>query len=155
MTIPASVTNIGTYAFTGCTSLTNVYFTGNAPSPTNDSTVFSGDPATVYYLPGTTGWGAMFDGLPTAPWFLPNPVILNNSASFGVQPGGFGFTISWATNASVVVQAATNLANPVWIPVSTNHPDQRHELFQRSAMDELSRTFLSRQLCPRSPWAAR
>jgi hypothetical protein len=37
-----------------------------------------------------------------------------------VQPGGFGFTISWATNASVVVEAATNLANPVWIPVSTN-----------------------------------
>jgi hypothetical protein len=71
-------------------------------------------------LPGTTGWGAMFDGLPTALWFLPNPQILNNSAGFGVQPGGFGFTISWATNASVVVEAATNLANPVWMPVSTN-----------------------------------
>ncbi len=62
----------------------------------------------------------MFDGLPTAPWFLPNPQILNHNASFGVQPGGFGFTISWATNVSVVVEAATNLANPVWIPVSTN-----------------------------------
>jgi hypothetical protein len=37
-----------------------------------------------------------------------------------VQLGGFGFTISWATNASVVVEAATNLANPVWIPVSIN-----------------------------------
>ena len=57
---------------------------------------------------------------PTAPWFLPNPLILNNGPGFGVQPGGFGFTISWATNASVVVEAATNLANPVWIPVSTN-----------------------------------
>ncbi|HUZ06921.1 MAG TPA: hypothetical protein VMV89_05470, partial [Candidatus Paceibacterota bacterium] len=123
---PNSVTNIGNYAFSGCNSLTRVYFTGNAPSPTNDSTVFSGDPsgypdpATVYYLPGTTGWSAIFDGLPTAPWFLPNPQILNHSASFGVQPGGFGFTISWATNVSVVVEAATNLANPVWIPVSTN-----------------------------------
>jgi hypothetical protein len=72
-------------------------------------------------LPGTTGWGAMFDGRLTAPWFLPNPVILNHSAGFGVQPGGFGFTISWATNVSVVVEAATNLANPVWIPVSTNN----------------------------------
>jgi hypothetical protein len=71
-------------------------------------------------LPGTTGWGATFDNRPTALWFLPNPQILNHSASFGVQPGGFGFTISWATNASVVVEAATNLANPVWIPVSTN-----------------------------------
>ncbi len=37
-----------------------------------------------------------------------------------MQPGGFGFTISWATNVSVVVEAATNLANPVWIPVSTS-----------------------------------
>jgi hypothetical protein len=126
VTIPNSVTSIGGYiggygyAFWDDYSLTGVYFTGNAPSPTNDSTVFSGDPATVYYLPGTTGWGAMFDGRPTAPWFLPNPQILNHSASFGVQPGGFGFTISWATNASVVVEAATNLASPVWIPVSTN-----------------------------------
>jgi hypothetical protein len=119
VTIPNSVTGIGNYAFEGCISLTRVYFTGNAPLPTNDSTVFYYDYATVYYLPGTTGWGAMFDGLPTAPWFLPNPQILNHSASFGVQPGGFGFTISWATNASVVVQAATNLASPVWIPVST------------------------------------
>jgi murein DD-endopeptidase MepM/ murein hydrolase activator NlpD len=120
VTIPDSVTSIGNAAFYNCESLTSVYFTGNAPSPNNDSTVFSGDPAVVYYLPGITGWGSTFDGQPTAPWFLPNPLILNHSASFGVQSGGFGFTISWATNASVVVEAATNLANPVWLPVSTN-----------------------------------
>jgi len=72
-------------------------------------------------LPGTTDWRAMFDGLPTEPWFLPNPLILNGEPSFGVGANGFGFTISWATNASVVVLATTNLANPVWIPVSTNN----------------------------------
>ena len=120
VTIPGSVTSIGEYAFWSDYSLTSVYFTGNAPSTNYDSTVFSEANGTVYYLPGTTGWGAMFDGLPAAPWFLPNPLILNNGPGFGVQPGGFGFTISWATNASVVVEAATNLANPVWIPVSTN-----------------------------------
>ena len=120
VTIPDSVTSIGSSAFRACISLTEVYFQGNSPTPTNDSTVFSSDPATVYYLPGTTGWGAMFDGLPTAPWFLPNPLILNREPNFGVQPGGFGFIISWATNVSVVVEAATDLANPVWIPVSTN-----------------------------------
>jgi hypothetical protein len=127
VTIPGSVTSIGNAAFYNCTNLTSVYFRGNSPTPNNNTTVFAAgnypygyDPATVYYLPGTTGWGALFDGLPTAPWFLPNPQILTHSAGFGVQPGGFGFTISWATNTSVVVEAATNLANPVWIPVSTN-----------------------------------
>lgn len=125
VTIPGSVTNIGSYAFNLCYSLTGVYFQGNSPTPTNDSNVFgsafaAADPATIYYLPGTTGWGSTFDGRPTALWFLPTPLVLNHSASFGVQPGGFGFTISWATNISVVVETATNLANPVWIPVSTN-----------------------------------
>jgi BspA type Leucine rich repeat region (6 copies) len=123
VTIPDSVTSIGdggVGAFFQCYSLTGVYSQGNSPSPTNDSFAFYADPATVYYLPGTTGWGTFFDNRPTAPWFLPNPQILNDVPGFGVQPGGFGFTISWATNASVVVEAATNLANPVWIPVSTN-----------------------------------
>jgi hypothetical protein len=118
VTIPRSVTIIGLEAFNGCNSLTSVYFTGNAPGV---NSAFPGDLAIVYYLPGTTGWGTpLFDGLPTAPWFLPNPQILNFEPGFGVQPGGFGFTISWATNVSVVVQATTNLANPVWIPMSTS-----------------------------------
>ena len=32
----------------------------------------------------------------------------------------FGFIISWATNVPVVVEACTNLANPVWFPLQTN-----------------------------------
>jgi len=76
---------------------------------------------TIYYLPGTTGWDApTFGGRPTAPWLLPNPLILNNGPGFGVKTNGFGFIISWATNLSVVVEACTNLANPVWSPVGTN-----------------------------------
>src|SRR5262249_35114705 len=76
--------------------------------------------ATVYYLPGTMGWGTTFGGLPTALWSLPYPVVLENGPYFGVQTNGFGFVISWATNLSVVVEASTNLANPAWIPVGTN-----------------------------------
>jgi hypothetical protein len=119
--IPDSITTIGRIAFTGCSSLTSVYFNGNAPSA--DSTVFSGDNnVTVYYLPGTTGWAnfAQLTGVPTALWLLPNPAILNFEPNFGVQTNGFGFTISWATNLFVVVEACTHLSNPDWQPVQTN-----------------------------------
>ena len=121
MTIPTSVTSIGDSAFYYCSALKTVCFLGNAPGAGTDSSVFSGDnAATVYYLPGTTGWGLTFDGLPAALWFVPNPLILNNSPGFGVQTHQFGFTISWATNISVVVEGCTNLVNPVWTPVTTN-----------------------------------
>jgi len=119
VTIPNSVTRIGDGALFACTSLTGVYFQGNAPSASLD--VFEGDTnATVYYLPGTTGWGTTFAGRPTKLWSLPNPLILNNGPGFGVQTNGFGFIISWATNISVVVEACSNLANPIWSPVGTN-----------------------------------
>jgi hypothetical protein len=51
---------------------------------------------------------------------LPNPVILNNGQSVGVQTNGFGFIISWATNIPVVVEACSSLASPIWSPVTTN-----------------------------------
>jgi len=121
VTFPSSVTSIGNSAFYYCSGLKTVFFLGNAPGAGTDSTVFSNDnAATIYYLPGTTGWGLTFDGLPTALWFLPNPQILNQSPSFGVKSNQFGFTISWATNISVVVEGCTNLVNPVWTPVTTN-----------------------------------
>ena len=39
---------------------------------------------------------------------------------FGVGTNGFGFIILWATNASVVVEACTNLSNLSWSPMGTN-----------------------------------
>ena len=121
VTIGTGVTSIGGTTFWGCISLTSVYFWGNAPSA--DATLFSGDNnPTVYYLPGTTGWSdfSAITGLPTALWFLPSPLILNNGPSFGVQANRFGFIIFWATNTSVVVEACTNPASHTWTPVGTN-----------------------------------
>ena len=119
VTIPASVTTIQSYAFYYCTSLQGVYFLGNAPAPA--SLVFRGDNSAIaYYLPGTRGWSTVYAGIRTAPWTLPNPMILNNSINFGAQPGGFSFTVSWASNATVVVEAASNLAAPDWQPLQTN-----------------------------------
>ena len=122
--IPNGVTSMGLYAFTGCDRLNKVYFLGNAPmvnggAGSADSTVFSGESGTAYYLPGTRGWGSTFGGWPTALWYQPNPMILGSGYGLGPTTNGFGFTISWATNA-VVVEACTNLANPVWLPLATN-----------------------------------
>jgi hypothetical protein len=67
VTIPNRVTSIGSWAFGYCTNLAVVYFEGNAPSL--GAYVFQGDNhATAYYLPGTTGWGTTYVGLPTALW---------------------------------------------------------------------------------------
>ncbi|HTR40878.1 MAG TPA: leucine-rich repeat protein [Pseudomonadales bacterium] len=111
VTIPGSVTNIGDYAFANCATLTSAYFQGNAPP--DDGTVFSSDPAIVYYLPGTTGWGPTFGGVPTELW---NP----QATAFTMAGGQFGFNITGPTNATIVVESCTNLVNPVWLPVSTN-----------------------------------
>jgi hypothetical protein len=118
VTIPATVTNIGENAFYACSSLTNVLFPGNSPSA--DSTAFSGDPTTAYYLPNTTGWSnfSTNTGIPAVLW---SPVMQVDSPGFGSQYNGFAFTISngSTTNVPIVVEACTNLANPVWIPLLT------------------------------------
>jgi hypothetical protein len=120
LTIPNSVTSLGEGAFDSCANLTNVYFEGNAP--TTGPGVFGFDPVIVNYLPGTLGWEGFSRDLyvRTAPWFLPRPLILNRGPGFGVRSNQFGFTISWATNVPVLVEAATNLSNPIWAPLSTN-----------------------------------
>lgn len=116
VTIGKSVTNFADYVFSNCESLTGVYFKGNAPSV--GSSVFDGaDNATVYYLPGATGWGATFGGRPTELW---KPVAQTSNASFGMRTNQFGFNIAWASGQVVVVEACTSLANPVWSPLQTN-----------------------------------
>jgi hypothetical protein len=122
VTIPKSVVSIGSAAFSECSSLMEAYFEGNAPSVewfVFDDWSSKPSSVTVYYLPGTTDWGTTFGGRPTAPWVRPYPVVLTTVPNFGIQTNLFGFIISWATNISVVVEACTNLANPVWYPLST------------------------------------
>jgi hypothetical protein len=112
--VPDSVTNIGGDAFGACPSLISIYILGNAPP--NDGTIFFNDSpssVTVYYLPGTTNWGTTFGGVPTVLW-NPQATVLS------LGGGKFDFNITGPTNAVIVVEACTNLANPVWIPVSTN-----------------------------------
>ena len=117
VTIPNSVTSIGSYAFDYCSGLKTVFFLGNAPGAGTDTSVFYGDyAATIYYLPGTTGWHSPFDGRPAWLW---NPQAQTRDALFGVRTNRFGFNLTGSSNLVVVV-ASTNLVNPVWTPVSTN-----------------------------------
>jgi hypothetical protein len=114
------LTVIGHEAFKDCTNLTALYFKGSAPS-LDGTDFFEGDGnAIVYYLPGTTGWSDNYAERPTAPWVLPYPVILTSAPNFGIQTNWFGLRISWAANASVVVEASTRLGNSTWLPVGTN-----------------------------------
>ncbi|MGA2245333.1 MAG: leucine-rich repeat domain-containing protein [Verrucomicrobiota bacterium] len=116
VTIGTGVTSLGFQVFSYCDGLTAIQFLGNAPAVGSD--VFDNDnAATIYYLPGTTGWTTPFDGLPAAPWL---PQVQTGPGSFGVYPNGFGFTISWAAGQTVIVQASTNLVQPGWSPVGTN-----------------------------------
>jgi len=92
VTMPNSVTSIGEYAFAYSTSLTRVYFEGNAP--TADSTVFANESnVTVYYLSGTTGWSSTFAGVPT--------VELAGIVAFSANPtnGGVPLTVSFTSAA--------------------------------------------------------
>ena len=58
-------------------------------------------------------------GRPTALW-LPETKA---DESLGVQDGRFGFSVGWASGQTIVVEACTNLADPVWVPVGTNALD--------------------------------
>ena len=73
--------------------------------------------ATVYYLPGTTGWASTFGGHPTVLW---NPQVQTSGVNFGVRTNGFGFTITGSSNLVIAVEACTNLANALWSAVGTN-----------------------------------
>jgi len=62
--IPNSVTSIGNWAFANCHTLSSVYFLGNAPTFEDDP--FHESTPTVYYFSGSTGWGGIYAGRPTA-----------------------------------------------------------------------------------------
>jgi hypothetical protein len=124
LTIGNNVTYLGLEALAHCNSLRGIYFRGNAPGG-GTGTFQSDVDATLYYLPGTTGWAgfvalfgpAYYDRLPVVLW---NPQAQTSGASFGVRTNRFGFNITGTSSLVIVVEACTNLANPTWSPVATN-----------------------------------
>jgi hypothetical protein len=111
VTVGSGVKSIGSGAFYTCPALRSVYFQGNAPTPNNDLNAFAGDTnATVYYIPGTAGWGTTFDGVPCAPAF--------GTTTYGNLP-----VIIYSTaGTNQTLQMSTNPASGNWVTVSNKIP---------------------------------
>ena len=117
ITVPASVTTLGDQAFSGCVNLLGVYFKGNAPALVEPGDVFYySSNVTVYYLPGTTGWGPTYAGRPAVPW---NPQVQTAGGNFGVRPNGFGFNIAGTEGIPIVIEASANLAVGPWVTLQS------------------------------------
>jgi hypothetical protein len=115
VTIPSGVTTIANSAFAMSTNITGIYFEGNAPTLGSSAFLFD-TTTTVYILPGTSGWGATFGGLPVSPW---KPEVLNDAA-FGVKANQFGFDIFWARGGSIVVESRRNFSSSSWTTLQTS-----------------------------------
>jgi hypothetical protein len=123
ITINGSVTSIGDHAFTSCPSLTSVYFTGNAPTIGALLFLFDETPnntTTVYYLPGTTGWGSTFSGVTTVQ--LNSPYITSPPAITDVMvgsPATFTVAATGVPSPSYQWQVSTDAGN-TWSNISGN-----------------------------------
>jgi hypothetical protein len=119
LTFPASLTHIGDGAFYGCSSVKEIYFEGNAPSAGSSVAsrlYFEPVPATYYYLPDTTGWESVFPRSRLAPW---KPHVRAIRPSAAPESNGFAFTITWARDREVAVEASDSLAQSAWSTIAT------------------------------------
>ncbi len=120
LTLPATISHIGSIAFNTCENLGAVYFQGNAPTYDvfhalwGDLYPFDYWRLTVFYVPGHSGFGTSWALCPVAPW--------KARLSIGEQVEGepVAVDILWGAAETVVLEACTNLADPAWIPVCTN-----------------------------------
>lgn len=93
VTFGTGLTTITPGAFSGCYGLTSAYFKGNAPTiapspfPEFVTNVFDfDDKLTIYYLPGTTGWGSTFADRPAV---LLDPQGTAVQISYNFESGSF------------------------------------------------------------------
>lgn len=113
LTFPATLSQIGDGAFYDCQNLKEVYFEGNAPTAAgggHSRLYFEGLSTTFYHLPEATGWSSW--GGRRLPW---KPRM----SAFRMAPenNSFAFSVTWARNKKVAVEASDNLSHPAWSPV--------------------------------------
>jgi hypothetical protein len=105
--IPASVSEIGDYAF-ATTNITSVLFKGNRTFAMK-SPMFESRPQTTFmYMPGTTGWSNIFEERPMVVW---NATIQNLSTKL-LNSGRVGFRIIGPGNFLAALETTRDLNAP-------------------------------------------
>ena len=109
----------------GGSSNYDVYFGTNAVSLS-----FKTNQTGTTYDPGTLAYNTAYywqinarnaAGVTTGDvWTFTTVPAEVEDASSGVQTNRFGFTITGSSSLVIVVEACTNLVNPIWSPVGTN-----------------------------------
>ena len=107
--IPASVTAVGEYAFSGCAQLKQVLFLGNAPESV-DPNAFgnTAEDLTIYYMEGTEGWTTPeWNGISTAPWSgeTPHPLTVTETEPTCTENGTTGYTCACGYSAEITKEA--------------------------------------------------
>ncbi|HMP82276.1 MAG TPA: immunoglobulin domain-containing protein [Verrucomicrobiota bacterium] len=82
----------------------------------------SGD-AGNYSVVITNSFGSVTSQVAVLTISMPAPEIITTNGSFGISNGVFGFNLTGLSGQTVVMEAATNLANPIWVPLQTNTLD--------------------------------
>jgi hypothetical protein len=118
--IGKGLTYLGVGAFSYNTGLVGVYFQGNAPMPGRNmfgEDIFHVDDlAIAYYLPGTTGWGTTYAGIPAVLW---NPATQSANNNFVAGVSQFGFNIVGTADIPIVIEGCTNPGGGAWVPLQS------------------------------------
>ena len=130
VTIGSNVTYVGYETFRSCGALQRIYFTGNAPEH-GGSVFFDSDAVTIYYLPGTTGWGSAFSDRPTLLW---DPTL----TSVTIAGSNVSCSVTGTPSIPVALEKNTNLLSDMWLRLyETNITDGAVTLHDTNEMNGL------------------
>ena len=111
---PSSLTSLGFESFAGCQNLTSACFEGNAP--TDGGSVFFFDTALtqVLFVNGAAGWGATYEGIPTAPCVTCG----GGAPTLTITESGPNVVLTWPSAfTGYTLQSTTGLQPPTWSTV--------------------------------------
>jgi hypothetical protein len=116
-----NVTNIGAVAFRDCPLLKEVCFNGDCPS-LGENAFLNTLRATIYYRPGTKGWGKDFGGRPTKVWepkkdAKPSLPQTTDATPAPLTEGPFSYTVK---DGAVTIVKYTGTEAIVRIPEKIN-----------------------------------